>query len=123
MSDSDSLPPPTVDQASGDLLTASDVPLEATVRVEPYPGMVRGDLVTLSWAGHETAAYTISVPITGRAVGEPVVFKVPAAEILPESGGSVTLTYRVEHPNTPGAALSRPLVLHVELDRTQSPSV
>ncbi|MFI1383415.1 hypothetical protein [Embleya sp. NPDC020886] len=111
----DPLPPPTVDHAVADVLDARHVPLEATVRVAPYPDMAVGDLLTLSWHGPDTAAFTVSVPITGHALGRPVVFKVPAAEILPHAGGDVTLSYRLERPGAELAGDSAERVLRIEL--------
>lgn len=112
----DPLPPPTVDQAVANVLDAHDVPLEATVRVAPYADMAVGDLLTLSWHGPDTAAFTVCIPITAHALDRPVLFKVPAAEILPYAGSEVTLSYRLERPGTGAGADSAALVLRVEPD-------
>ncbi|MET7304280.1 hypothetical protein [Embleya sp. NPDC005575] len=118
----DPLPPPTVDQAVADVLDAHHVPLEATIRVDPYPDMAVGDLLTLSWHGPDTAAFTVCVPITSHALGRPILFKVPAAEILPHAGGEVTLSYRLERPGAEVAGDSAALVLRIELDEAATPT-
>ncbi|OPC78022.1 hypothetical protein B4N89_38045 [Embleya scabrispora] len=93
---SDPLALPFVDEAEDGELDPNQVPLGATVRVPAYAGMAAGDVVTVRWEGSDGAVFEESAPVPGKGVGHPVVFRIPACELLPHIGSVIRLSYDVD---------------------------
>jgi hypothetical protein len=97
--DVDTLPAPTVDEASGGQLDAS---LDsATVRIPANPAFAPGDLLTLMWSGVRADGtpllYQITRPITGGMVGRDILLLIPGSEIAPLAGGTLDVSYTLLH--------------------------
>ncbi|KVV45841.1 hypothetical protein WT27_06980 [Burkholderia territorii] len=89
----------------------------ATVRIEPYTPMNAGDMVELRWLGTKAngdpTLYPRTIPITGPAVGNPVLIPIPEAEVEVLDGGRVEVSYQV-YPIEGGPLQSPAMTYRVE---------
>ena len=93
------LPRPTIDPAAMDgKLDLSQYPNGCVVKIQPYQGMARGDIVTCYWKGFGTAGtYEDDQAVTKTVVGSTLSFPISAAVMRASAGHSVTVSYLVDH--------------------------
>ncbi|QKW52311.1 hypothetical protein [Streptomyces buecherae] len=85
------LPAPEVDDVVDGALAATDAPYGATVRVAPYAGMAKGDVITVTFGD----LYTDVSPVSTSWVGREMAFVVPT-EVLAAAKTAVAVAYSVE---------------------------
>ncbi|MFE3200305.1 hypothetical protein [Embleya sp. NPDC059237] len=112
---SDPLALPFVDEAEDGELDPNQAPLGATVRVPAYAGMAAGDVVTVRWEGSDGGVFEESAPVPGKGVGHPMVFRIPACELLPHIGSRIRLSYDVDGAASAPRRTSDVVVVRVDL--------
>ncbi|MFE6778126.1 hypothetical protein [Streptomyces sp. NPDC057702] len=85
------LPAPEIDDVVDGALAVADAPYGATVRVAPYAGMAKGDVITVTFG----ALYTDVSPVSTSWVGREMAFVVPT-EVLATAHAPVDVAYSVE---------------------------
>jgi hypothetical protein len=105
------LPPPTVPAAEGDILDPSKVNDALGVQVDAsWPAIAPGDLVTITWRGSiETAPVTDTLPYRS---GGKVSTYVPKKHVMANDGGTVDLNYTVVYASG-GTGASQHLMLNI----------
>lgn len=85
------LPAPEVDDVVDGTLAVADAPYGATIRVAPYAGMAKGDVITVTFG----SLYTDVSPVSTSWVGREMAFVVPT-EVLAAAAEPVPIAYSVE---------------------------
>jgi hypothetical protein len=93
------LPTPKVDEAPSGQLDASLS--SATVRIPANPIFAPGDVITLIWSGTRADGsalrYQTTRNVTGGMIGNDILIPVPGSEIAPLTGGTLQVSYTVQH--------------------------
>ncbi|MBB5936889.1 hypothetical protein [Streptomyces zagrosensis] len=101
------LPAPEVDALADGALAVADAPYGATVRVAPYPGMAKGDVVTVNFG----SLYADVSPVSTSWVGREMAFVVPP-DVLAAALEPVAVSYAVAR-SSGGAATSEGVTVRV----------
>jgi hypothetical protein len=90
---------PKVDEAPSGQLDAGIS--SATVRILANPIFAPGDVITLIWSGTRADGsallYQTTRNFTGGMIGNDVLIPVPGSEIAPLAGGTLQVSYTVQH--------------------------
>ncbi|MFT2015143.1 hypothetical protein ACMA1D_04740 [Streptomyces sp. 796.1] len=108
------LPAPEVDDVVEGALAVADAPYGATVRVAPYAGMAKGDVITVTFG----TLYTDVSPVSTSWVGREMAFVIPT-EVLSVTDVPVVVTYAVERSGG-GSATSEPTTIALVRQRREA---
>jgi hypothetical protein len=93
------LPRPSIDGITGGQLDASLT--SATVRIPANPIFAPGDVITLIWSGTRadgsTLLYQPTRLVTGGMLDDDILIPVPGSEIAPLAGGTLQVSYTLQH--------------------------
>lgn len=90
------LPAPIVEEQIDGVLDPNHTLDDATVRVDPYEGMARNDIVTVWFAKGTVGEATRRVQISDGLVGQPLYLYVPHESVEQLDGLTITVNYTVE---------------------------
>ncbi|WP_157123234.1 hypothetical protein [Pandoraea vervacti] len=102
---------PEVLEAIDDVLDPDDADPTATVRVNPYEGMARNDVLTIRFAFGTPDEYVKQIPVSDNLVGQPVDMFVPQEVVERVEGQTITVNYTVT--NLAGEKASDDLLIEV----------
>ncbi|AKM29570.1 hypothetical protein AB870_04605 [Pandoraea faecigallinarum] len=105
------LPAPIVVEAVDGILDPSELEIDATVRVAPYEGMARNDVVKIRFGENTAGEHIQSFAITDNMVGNPVNMYVPRDKILALNNRMVAVYYTVT--NADGEQTSKELLIEI----------
>jgi len=91
----DPLPAPVIQEAVGDSIVVSSLPISGATLLVDYPGAQAGDVITASSMGPNSMNHTATAILIGAV---PMTFKVPKAwfdRVLAEGGSATVHSYSV----------------------------